>query len=177
MSYKSIFLSFFVIFAVITLSECSKDEDPEEPTASCTDGIQNQDETGVDCGGSCPPCVYNTMTANIDGTPWSAGSLQFQYVPGNFWFQGIAAGFPAAKIKVVHKGAYAPGVYNLDADSEYIDENDIIYTCTSGTVEFTLFEQTHKIIAGTFSLTASDGTTTVTITDGVFQNLQYQVTK
>ncbi len=23
---------------------------------SCTDGILNQDETGVDCGGSCPPC-------------------------------------------------------------------------------------------------------------------------
>ena len=27
------------------------------PTPSCTDGIQNGDETGVDCGGtSCPPC-------------------------------------------------------------------------------------------------------------------------
>jgi hypothetical protein len=23
---------------------------------SCTDGVQNGDETGVDCGGSCPPC-------------------------------------------------------------------------------------------------------------------------
>ena len=26
----------------------------EEET--CDDGISNQDETGVDCGGSCPPC-------------------------------------------------------------------------------------------------------------------------
>jgi len=24
--------------------------------ATCSDGIQNGDETGVDCGGSCPPC-------------------------------------------------------------------------------------------------------------------------
>lgn len=25
-------------------------------TATCSDGIQNQDETGIDCGGSCPAC-------------------------------------------------------------------------------------------------------------------------
>ena len=24
--------------------------------ASCDDGIQNQEETGVDCGGPCPKC-------------------------------------------------------------------------------------------------------------------------
>lgn len=29
--------------------------DPTEPT--CDDGIQNGDETGVDCGGSCAPCA------------------------------------------------------------------------------------------------------------------------
>ena len=27
------------------------------PTASCTDGVQNGDETGVDCGGSCTACA------------------------------------------------------------------------------------------------------------------------
>lgn len=26
------------------------------PAPTCTDGIQNQGETGIDCGGSCPPC-------------------------------------------------------------------------------------------------------------------------
>jgi hypothetical protein len=25
-------------------------------TSSCTDGIQNGNETGIDCGGTCPPC-------------------------------------------------------------------------------------------------------------------------
>jgi hypothetical protein len=30
---------------------------PVAPAASCTDGVQNQDETGVDCGGlTCPAC-------------------------------------------------------------------------------------------------------------------------
>ncbi len=28
------------------------------PTPSCTDGIQNGNETGVDCGGDCAPCEF-----------------------------------------------------------------------------------------------------------------------
>ncbi len=28
---------------------------------TCSDGIQNQDETGVDCGGTCPPCSTPTQ--------------------------------------------------------------------------------------------------------------------
>ena len=30
-----------------------------DPVPTCTDGIQNGDETGVDCGGSCAPCEIN----------------------------------------------------------------------------------------------------------------------
>jgi len=33
---------------------CPPEPDPPEP--SCIDGIQNQDETGVDCGGKCIEC-------------------------------------------------------------------------------------------------------------------------
>ncbi|MEO1626293.1 MAG: T9SS type A sorting domain-containing protein [Bacteroidota bacterium] len=35
-------------------------------TATCTDGIQNGQETGIDCGGpDCPPCVTATCTDGI----------------------------------------------------------------------------------------------------------------
>ncbi len=34
------------------------EDDPPEPDETCTDGIENQDETDVDCGGStCDPCA------------------------------------------------------------------------------------------------------------------------
>ncbi|KAA3635006.1 MAG: hypothetical protein DWQ02_10495 [Bacteroidetes bacterium] len=36
---------------MITTTGCDKDDD-----ATCTDGIQNGNETGVDCGGDCAPC-------------------------------------------------------------------------------------------------------------------------
>lgn len=34
----------------------------EDADPTCDDEIQNQDETGIDCGGACPPCPETTTT-------------------------------------------------------------------------------------------------------------------
>ena len=43
------------------------------PAPTCNDGIQNGTETGVDCGGTCPPCGCNgtslTLTIRFDNYP------------------------------------------------------------------------------------------------------------
>lgn len=44
------------LIAFTFLLACS-DDDAIEITPTCSDGIQNGDETGIDCGGSCSPCV------------------------------------------------------------------------------------------------------------------------
>ena len=45
-----------LLSTVVVISSCGKD-DSGSGTATCTDGIQNGTETGVDCGGtSCNPC-------------------------------------------------------------------------------------------------------------------------
>lgn len=38
----------------LTMCPCDGENPPTPP--SCNDGIKNQNETGVDCGGVCPPC-------------------------------------------------------------------------------------------------------------------------
>ncbi|MGA9326996.1 MAG: hypothetical protein WCE57_06570 [Salegentibacter sp.] len=53
---KRLFISAFALFT-LAITGCSSDNAPMEPT--CSDGIQNGDETGVDCGGSCLPCQTN----------------------------------------------------------------------------------------------------------------------
>jgi len=45
---KFSFLS-MLVFSLLTFPSCSDDE-------TCDDGLQNQDERGVDCGGVCPAC-------------------------------------------------------------------------------------------------------------------------
>jgi hypothetical protein len=52
---KRLFLfAALVLTSTIYFISCSKKEDA--PVVSCTDGIKNQDETGIDCGGSCAAC-------------------------------------------------------------------------------------------------------------------------
>ena len=37
-------------------------EELQGPITSCSDGIKNQGETGIDCGGSCPTCIGQPPT-------------------------------------------------------------------------------------------------------------------
>ncbi|WP_421810215.1 beta strand repeat-containing protein [Flagellimonas sp.] len=59
---KKSLLKFVLSFAAAALVvSCMSDDngpapDPD-PVATCSDGVQNGDETGVDCGGSCTACV------------------------------------------------------------------------------------------------------------------------
>ncbi|NJL77030.1 MAG: T9SS type A sorting domain-containing protein [Saprospiraceae bacterium] len=45
-------------------------------TPTCSDGIQNGNETGVDCGGSCAPCMMDECTVPTGTTTTNIGTTQ-----------------------------------------------------------------------------------------------------
>ena len=47
-------LHWYLVVALGFFPGC--DSEPVETRETCTDGIQNQDETGIDCGGKCIEC-------------------------------------------------------------------------------------------------------------------------
>ena len=54
----------------IVITSCSSDDNTPDPgpdaqAPTCTDGIQNGDETGVDCGGSCTACPTQPIESTI----------------------------------------------------------------------------------------------------------------
>lgn len=52
-----------LVLTLVSISACKKSSDSDDnktATPSCSDGIQNQGETGIDCGGPCPLCVANS---------------------------------------------------------------------------------------------------------------------
>ena len=49
---KLLILVFLMACMAIGTNSCDKEDDP-----TCTDGIQNGTETGIDCGGDCSPCI------------------------------------------------------------------------------------------------------------------------
>lgn len=72
-----------LLITALLVFSCSSDDNssplPEE--ASCTDGLQNGDETGVDCGGSCTPCetaIDNPTTYSFERNGESTVSFDGQ---------------------------------------------------------------------------------------------------
>lgn len=59
-----LFLLFALTISAVSFS-CGKDDDDPNPTATCSDGIQNQNETGIDCGGPCAACPLTDADGNI----------------------------------------------------------------------------------------------------------------
>lgn len=55
---------FLFIFSVLLFS-CHRDDDKALYVDRCNDGIQNGDETGIDCGGSCKPCDEIDLFAGV----------------------------------------------------------------------------------------------------------------
>lgn len=63
-------LILLVLASSLFMASCSKDDDKDTTTSgTCTDGLQNQGETGVDCGGPCTACIACvTCVSNIQGS-------------------------------------------------------------------------------------------------------------
>lgn len=53
---KKVFF-FTIMTAGIFFASCDSDDNNIPVVATCDDGIKNGDETGIDCGGSCAPCL------------------------------------------------------------------------------------------------------------------------
>lgn len=72
MKRKLLLIAF--IFAIVA-GGCKKEE-----AETCTDGIQNQGETGVDCGGPCTACPPASLSTHKTGSFYHIlGSLKGAY--------------------------------------------------------------------------------------------------
>jgi hypothetical protein len=63
----------FFAVALAALTMCTKDKDENSPAPTCSDGIQNQNETGVDCGGPCAACPTVLCNGSASVSYWPLG--------------------------------------------------------------------------------------------------------
>tara|TARA_Y100000310_G_scaffold75462_1_gene71749 strand:- start:5195 stop:6271 length:1077 start_codon:yes stop_codon:yes gene_type:complete len=57
---------------------------------SCSDNIKNQDETDIDCGGSCQPCIISTTTTTLpDSTTTTIPATQIEDVDTSSPFKAL----------------------------------------------------------------------------------------
>ncbi len=150
---------------------------------TCTDGIQNGEELGVDCGGPCPnacisqPPVLNTFfSAAIDGTDWSATSVTGTELNGRITFSGTN-GELSVVISYSEDFATGTGNFDLTMNTAAMTGTGINGECLaqSGSVTFTKFDTSNKVVSGTFEFTCqgTDGVDVV-VTNGEFEDIGYQ---
>lgn len=60
-----------IFCTIFLLTACKKSTSPE---GSCQDGIQNQGETGIDCGGPCAACMTKKDSVIADYRDYYLGS-------------------------------------------------------------------------------------------------------
>lgn len=100
------------------------DDCPGSTPPSCTDGIQNGNETGVDCGGSCPPCNTGcssntgTLTLKLDNYP-SETTWNIKNSAGASLYSGGPYNSPNAIITValcLPNGCYTFNIFDTYGD-------------------------------------------------------------
>ena len=152
--------------SLLTSSACGA-----PPTPTCSDGIQNGSETGVDCGGPdcapCPPCTDVTVTINLDNYPEET-SWTITNAGGSVVASGGTYGSQPDGSTVVITPCLADGCYDFTINDSYGDGICCAYGSGSysvtvgGTVvasggSFGSSETTNFCVGGSPAPTCSDG--------------------
>ncbi len=183
-----LFASAMLLGLSLSFYACDGDDDDNNnnnnnnDTGTCSDGIQNQGETGIDCGGPCLKCEY--LSATIDGNNWEAEQLSVKgrLLGTEIVIQGSRKD-GSSNIQLVYEGIWHPGTYAFKRATYSIPGHQYVLTDPShSSVTFTTFTVTDSTyqdstITGTFSATLVDTLAapmdTVEITNGSFTDIYY----
>lgn len=115
----------FLLLGIMMIS-CSENDDSttEKETATCTDGIQNGDETGIDCGGSCSTCEEENaedprpLTIAISVSSTGNAKVYTQTLTdlstGSISFDGYGFEVPSTRTARIFSSDDGNSLYDLD---------------------------------------------------------------
>jgi hypothetical protein len=143
--------------------------------ANCGDGIMNQGETAVDCGGPCDPC-YPLLSAKINQSQWFSTSRTAQ-LTGSGQLRIFGTG-QMQNITLEYSGPFQKGTYPAGQlfHGTFVDESGNYYSSVlSGSISFSTIDTVARKLSGTFKLSIRDTVNlqSVSITNGIFTSLNY----
>ena len=127
---------------------------PSDPLVACGDGVQDFGETGVDCGGACPPCVNSCANGVKDAGEYGVDcggpcvSCDLKVVMPQLELSGPLMAFAGQNITY----CVSSGGRGVPALISFVDENGNIvqlYTGTDGCINLFVNK------SGLLNLTAS----------------------
>ncbi len=128
------------------------------PPPTCDDGIQNGDETGVDCGGAtCPPCSVActdnevTLTLNLDNYP---GETTWELADANGSIIGSGGPYSSAGATITEDFCLIDGCYDFTIFDSYGDG----ICCGYGNGSYSLTDDSGNVLASGGSFDSSETT-------------------
>ena len=95
---KVLFTLMLTLTTVAFFVSCKSDDD-NTTVATCDDGIQNGDETGVDCGGSaCEPCVANLLNGEVTEATVLDATVEYELTGSYVVKAGATLTIPAGTV-------------------------------------------------------------------------------
>ncbi len=162
------------LFASVSLSSCIQIDTAFSTLPNCEDGILNNGEREIDCGGvNCDACPAR-MEALVNGIEWNLFgpniTSQLNTSNNSLFISGMDSVFNS--ISLIHTGAFQPGTYNL-AGGLY-NTPGASFTTSNGSITIAIWDSTDRYIEGIFSFTAYAGNgDSVRVTNGRFSFAPY----
>lgn len=168
-----------ILGLTLTFSSCKKTPEPDQP--SCSDGIMNNGETGIDCGGpcaSCPPFSTPVFFAVFNGSLTYFNNVTVQYgdtihiaavtdsVKVNLFFKNLTEPDASNQLNPIVYGLQPLVIYN-DVEYTNADQNYTVVALTNN--------QNNKI-SGLFQMRLPHGLNnmdTLRVINGTFENIPY----
>jgi len=121
-----------LLLLLLILSSCE-----EEITETCVDGLQNQDEVGIDCGGVCTACAIEYPETGAYGENILFGSDTFRLSNRNASMRANIPLGSSLKIEVsllAGEGWFYSDLQNWSA-SEYVEDKQLFTNISEGVVD------------------------------------------
>lgn len=130
------------------------------PPANCSDGIQNQDETGIDTGGICQD--YSNLYSNTLSTGFLCSGAQSGNFKGyQYLGQGLSSNLSRVDIKLLTPGP----VYYGKRVSMHIYQSDVYLDNFSDIIASNLVWQKGSTFGNSFNINSFDGVVAFTSPD------------
>jgi len=165
---------FLVFPAILLIFSACKEEKPAK--APCENGFLDAGETGVDCGGNCPPCVpveIPLLYIECNGIPVSMSSKSLTYSSGN-WSLLISNDSLSFQFALGNTGTV--GTFPLSSAGSYAAKNGVYYLNSSnGSYSISAHDTTNNKMSGFFQadFSRTGFSDTLHVRNGQFEFLSY----
>ncbi len=163
----------FSIAIILIFTACKKDTDTKD---ACTNGFLDIGEQGIDCGGTCSPCIVNEpeyMYMECNGAPVNFPNKNLQQVNNN-WI--LTASNDTLSIQLNFGTDTTNGIHVLQGSGNLINYHSVLYSnMTGGTYGIFYNNPVSKKMGGFFQAKfwRSGFDDTLWIENGQFEYMKY----